>query len=142
MDWGTQRLYRVLNAAFWCFSSCSSSVKVVKQFLENISTFLMIETKHRKAISTYSNFPEENEVILPLGTRICVASDALDHVSLNVIHMREVIHDNDQNLASSFTKMNNNNTISSNEQLTFKVETYSNGDKYDISIRISSTSKW
>ncbi|CAF3414478.1 unnamed protein product [Rotaria socialis] len=120
-----------VELTWWCFSSCSSSVKLAKQFLGNISTFLMIEAKHGKAISMYSNFPEENKVILTFGTHICVVSDALDHASLNVIHMREVIHDNDQDLASSFTKMNNNDTISGNEQSTFKVETYSNGHKYE-----------
>ncbi|CAF0723737.1 unnamed protein product [Rotaria sp. Silwood1] len=90
---------------WWCFSSCSSSVKVVKQFLGSVSTLLMIEAKNGKGISAYSNFPEENEVILPLGTRFHVVSDALDHASLNVIHLRELTDENDQELPSSFATM-------------------------------------
>ncbi|CAF4341260.1 unnamed protein product, partial [Rotaria sordida] len=65
----------------------------------------MIEVKNGKAISVYSNFPEENEVIIPLGTRLRVVSDALDHASLNVIHLHELVDENDQELTSSFANM-------------------------------------
>ncbi|CAF3463692.1 unnamed protein product [Rotaria sp. Silwood1] len=89
---------------WWCFSSCSSAVKVVKQFLGSLSTLFMIEAKNGQVISAYSNFPEENEVILPLGTRLCVVCDALDHESLNIVHLSELTDENDQELTSSFCK--------------------------------------
>ncbi|CAF0723844.1 unnamed protein product [Rotaria sp. Silwood1] len=90
---------------WWCFSSCSSAVKVVKQFLGSVSTLFMIEAKNGKAISAYSNFTEENEVLLPLGTRLRVVSDALDHTSLNVIHLQELMDESDPELASSLGNM-------------------------------------
>jgi hypothetical protein len=90
---------------WWSFNSCSSSVKVVKQFLGPVSTLLMIESKNGKIISAYSNFPEENEVILGLGTRLRVVSDALDHPSLNVVHLVELSDENEEELSSSLATM-------------------------------------
>ena len=90
---------------WWSFNSCSSVVKVVKQFLGSNSTLLMIEAKNGKLISAYSNFPDENEVILGLGTRLRVVSDALDHPSLNVVHLLELSDENDEGLASSLGSM-------------------------------------
>jgi hypothetical protein len=65
----------------------------------------MIEAKNGKQISSYSNFPQENEVILGLGTRLCVASDALEHSSLNVVHLKELSDENDEGLSSSLASM-------------------------------------
>jgi hypothetical protein len=92
----------------WSFDSCSSQVKSVKQFLIGpISTLLMIEAKNGKSISIYSNFPEENEVILGLGTRLLVVSDALDLPSLNVVHFVELSDENqEEKLSSSLAHMN------------------------------------
>jgi hypothetical protein len=90
---------------WWSFNSCSSSVKVVRKFLGSVSTLIMIEAKNGKQISSYSNFPQENEVILGLGTRLCVASDALEHSSLNVVHLRELSDENDEGLSSSLASM-------------------------------------
>jgi hypothetical protein len=144
--------------AWWSFNSCSSSVKVVKQFLGSNSTLLMIEAKNGKLISAYSNFPEENEVILGLGTRLCVASDALEHSSLNVVHLRELSDENDGGLSSSLASMGVSSSTKAgngeyffveesvgfyslflifteealnNKSLTFKVKIYDNGDKYE-----------
>ena len=90
---------------WWSFNSCSSAVKVVKQFLGPVSTLFMIEAKNGKSISAYSNFPEENEVILGLGTRLRVVSDALDHPSLNVVHLVELSDENEEELSSSLANM-------------------------------------
>jgi hypothetical protein len=90
---------------WWSFSSCSSAVKVVKQFLGPVSTVLMIEAKNGKDISTYSNFPDEKEVILGLGTRLRVVGDALDHQSLNIVHLVELSDKNEEELASSVAKI-------------------------------------
>ncbi|CAF3335901.1 unnamed protein product [Rotaria sp. Silwood1] len=87
---------------WWCFSSCSSAVKVVKQFLGPVSTLFMIEAKNGKDISAFSSLSGEKEVILPLGTRLLVVSDALDHTSLNVIHLQELMDESDQELTSFF----------------------------------------
>ena len=90
---------------WWSFSSCSSVVKVVKAFLGCAPTLFLIEAKNGKAISAYSNFPEEKEVILPLGTRLGVMSDALDHPGMNVVHLQEISDMDPQQLASSFASM-------------------------------------
>ncbi|CAF4585908.1 unnamed protein product [Rotaria sp. Silwood1] len=101
---------------WWRFSSCSSSV-VVKKFLGSISTLFMIEARNAKDISPYGNFPEEKEVILQLGTRLRVVSDILDHGSLNVVHLRELTDNKEQEL--------------------FKTWTDEHGNKYDTTVPIS-----
>jgi hypothetical protein len=90
---------------WWSFNSCSSAVKVVKQFLGPVSTLLMVEAKNGKDISVYSNFPDEKEVILGLGTRLRVVSDALDHPSLNVVHLVELSDENEEELSSSLANI-------------------------------------
>jgi hypothetical protein len=86
---------------WWSFNSCSSSIKVVQQFLGSVSTLLMIQAKNGKLISAYSSFPEENEVILGLGTRLCVVSDPLDHSSLTVVHLVEMSDENEEEFSFS-----------------------------------------
>jgi hypothetical protein len=81
---------------WWSFSSCSPSVYVIQQFLGPVSTLLMIQAKNGKSISVYSNFPEENEVILGLGTRLRVRSNALDHPSFKIVHLVELSSDNEE----------------------------------------------
>jgi hypothetical protein len=94
------------QVTWWSFNSCSSQVKVVKQFLGSVSTLLMIEAKSGRSISLYSNFPDENEVILGLGTRLRVVSDALSHSSLNIVHLIELSDEDEEDLSSSLTSMN------------------------------------
>lgn len=72
---------------WWAINSCSSSVKVVESFLGPVATLFMIEAKTGKDISIYSNYSTEKEVILGLGTRFRVVSNALAHSSLNVVHL-------------------------------------------------------
>ena len=79
-----------LEMTWWNFSSCSTVVSAVKEFLGSTSTLLMIEAKNAKSISIYSSSPKEQEVILPLGTRVRVVSDTLSHSSMNLIHFQEL----------------------------------------------------
>ena len=88
------------EVTWWYFNSCSSSTKVVKNFLGSVSTLFMIEAKTAKDISMYSNFPDEKEVILGLGTRLCVVNEPLDHSTLNVVHLRELTDHNENDFAS------------------------------------------
>ena len=81
------------EVSWWALSSCSSSLKVVKQFLGSTSTLFMIEAKNGKPISEYSSFGDENEVILGIGTHLRVKSDALGHTSMNVVHLLELTGD-------------------------------------------------
>ena len=79
---------------WWGVTSCSTSVDVVKSFLKANSTLFLIEAFHGKHISGYSTYPNENEVILRPGTRLNVASGALNHDGgLHVVHLKELVDD-------------------------------------------------
>ncbi|CAF1509334.1 unnamed protein product [Adineta steineri] len=90
---------------WWNITSGSSTLKVVKKFLGQSSTLFLIEAKNGKLISAYSNFPEENEVILGLGTRVHVDSDPLGSSSLDVIHLVELSDKNEEKLTSAISNM-------------------------------------
>ncbi|CAF0879741.1 unnamed protein product [Adineta steineri] len=122
---------------WWNITSSCSLVNVVKQFLGPSSTLFLIEAKNGKLISAYSNFPAENEVILGLGTRVRVVSDALDSSSLNVVHLMELLDENDDELSSPISIMNidtsKNNQPETSMNLkssTFKVHIYGDGSRY------------
>ncbi len=143
---------------WWSFNSCSSTVKVVKGFLGPVSTLLMIEAKNGKPISAYSNFPEENEVILGLGTRLRVVGDALDHASLNVVHLIELSDGNKEQVSPSLATLSVSQPVKTaaskylfakhlltedclltfcedasinDKYSTFKVHTYADGSRYE-----------
>jgi hypothetical protein len=86
---------------WWTFSSCSCSLNVVEDFLDNTSTLFMIEAKNAKDIAAYSNFPKEEEVILGLGTRLRVTSNIPHRSSLNIVHLLELSNASDEELSSS-----------------------------------------
>ena len=90
---------------WWNLTSCSSAVKVIKRFLGTVSTLLMIEAKNGKSISAYSNFPEEMEVILGLGTRVHVVCDPLDHPALNVVQLIELSDEDQEELSTAVSNM-------------------------------------
>ena len=90
---------------WWYFSSCSSAISEVKQFLGPVSTLLVIDAHNGKDISLYSNFPKEKEVVLGLGTRIRVADDVLDHASLTIIHLTEISTNEDREINFDFSNM-------------------------------------
>lgn len=124
---------------WWFFSSCSSAVNIVKSFLGDISisTLLMIEAKNGKDISLYSKFPEEREIILTLGTQLEIMGDVLDHFTLNVIHLRELTDDDDQQPTTSITKFNvpkpaeYKETTANEQSSSYKTITYDDGNRYE-----------
>ena len=61
----------------------------------------MIEAKHGKSISAYINYPEEQEIILGMGTCVRVKSDPLEHPALNVVQLVEIDNGSGRQLASS-----------------------------------------
>ncbi|CAF0936938.1 unnamed protein product [Adineta ricciae] len=79
---------------WWTISSCSTSIKVLKDFLGPDSTLFLIEAVNGKDISHYTNYPSEHEVILCPGTRLRVLSDPLDQASMHLVHLQEIT-DND-----------------------------------------------
>ncbi|CAF1022952.1 unnamed protein product [Adineta steineri] len=65
---------------WWTVNSCSSSVKVIKNFLGNnkSSTLFLIEIINGKKVSGYTVYQDEDEIILKIGTQFRVKSDPLE----------------------------------------------------------------
>ena len=89
---------------WWSVNSCSSSLDVIKAFLCNKknSTLFLIEAMNGKRISSYTEFENEDEIILRMGTQFRVKSNALDHPDgSHVVHLIEIDDNDDESLASS-----------------------------------------
>jgi hypothetical protein len=89
---------------WWNISSCSLSVDVVKGFLssETKSTLFLIEAVHGKNISRYTNYPDEDEVLLGPGIHLRVVANAFNHPGgLKILHLVEVSDDDEEQLSST-----------------------------------------
>ncbi|CAF3346678.1 unnamed protein product [Rotaria sp. Silwood2] len=64
---------------WWSINSCSSSVKVIENFLGsgNNATLFLIEAVNGKRISGYTQYENEDEIILRMGSQFRVKSDVL-----------------------------------------------------------------
>ena len=93
------------TVTWWNVSSCSSSVKVVQEFLEDNddSTLFMIEVVGGKDLAGYSIFPTEEEIILSMGTRLHVKDNALRYGKLHLIHLIEI--DNQEEVTTAVGAM-------------------------------------
>ncbi|CAF3778628.1 unnamed protein product [Rotaria sp. Silwood1] len=93
---------------WWSVNSCSSSVNVIKGFLDNKknSTLFMIEAVNGKKVSGYTEFETEDEVILRMGSKFRVKSDPLEQSNGSyLVHLIEIDDDLDQPLASAMNNM-------------------------------------
>jgi hypothetical protein len=93
---------------WWTVTSCSWSVDVIKDFLasETTSTLFMIEVENGKHISGYTNYPNEDEVLLSPGIQLRVAANPLNHAGgLCLVHLIEMCDDSDEQLSSSMGAM-------------------------------------
>jgi len=93
---------------WWSVNSCSSSVNVIKKFLGNNkkSTLFLIEAINGKKISGYTEYENENEIILRMGTQFRVKCDSLEQSNgLHIVHLIEIDDDEDEPLASDMNKM-------------------------------------
>jgi hypothetical protein len=103
---------------WWSINSCSTSVDVIKAFLQNDkqSTLFLIEAKNGKKISGYTEYEHEDEVILTTGTQLRVKSNSLEHAgALNVVHLVEIDNNNDEDNVTSAMNDIQVNEKSSNE---------------------------
>src|ERR1700722_17056089 len=74
---------------WWSVSSCSTSVDVIKNFLDMNSTLFLVEAINGKDVSVYTNYPNEDEVLLIPDTRLRLSSYALDHAGgLHIVHLQ------------------------------------------------------
>jgi hypothetical protein len=90
---------------WWSFNSCSSSVSVINDFLgnEKKSTMFLIEAIHGKQVTNYTEFKNEEEVILTMGTQFRVKGDPLISThGQDVVHLVE-IDDNDDHTEEQAT---------------------------------------
>ncbi len=93
---------------WWSVNSCSSSVDVIKNFLGNnkSSALFLIEAINGKNVSGYTEYENEDEVILRMGTQFRVKSNALDHPNgSHVVHLIEIGDNNDETLASATNQL-------------------------------------
>jgi hypothetical protein len=84
---------------WWSVNSCSLSVNVIKNFLgkNKTSTLFLIEAVNGKKVSGHTQYENEDEVILRMGTQFRVKSNALDHpYGSHVVHLVEINDNNDE----------------------------------------------
>jgi hypothetical protein len=75
---------------WWSINSCSMALNVVERFLGKTGTVFAIDTIHAKDISMFSSFPEEQEIVLMPGTRLCAKCQPLIFESrFFLIHLEE-----------------------------------------------------
>jgi len=81
---------------WWSVSSCSSSVNVIEQFLQDAtsSTLFLIEVVNGKNVSGYTHYETEDEVILKFGTEFRVKADPLKRPDgSHTVHLIEIQND-------------------------------------------------
>ncbi|CAF3246522.1 unnamed protein product [Rotaria sp. Silwood2] len=75
---------------WWSVNSCSRNPEVVKMYLGETSTLFTIDAIEGKDITLYSNFSQEEEVILKPGTRLRVKVQPLNYLDrLLIVPLQE-----------------------------------------------------
>ncbi|CAF1413856.1 unnamed protein product [Rotaria sordida] len=93
---------------WWSISSCSSSVKVIENFIGNgkNATLFLIEAINGKKIAGYTEYETEKEIILRIGSQFRVKSDVLKQSNgTHLVHLIEIDDNDDQPLASAMNDM-------------------------------------
>jgi hypothetical protein len=77
---------------WWAITSCTNSIEIAKKYLDPSGTLFTIETVNGRDISMLSTVPDEQEVVLMPGTRVCVKSSAVKFTErLFIIHLGEIV---------------------------------------------------
>jgi hypothetical protein len=75
---------------WWSITSCSMDLKVVEQYLSETGTVFAIDTINGRDITTFSAFPDEQEIVLMPGTRVRAKCQSLIHESrFFLVHLEE-----------------------------------------------------
>ncbi|CAF2062510.1 unnamed protein product, partial [Rotaria magnacalcarata] len=93
---------------WWSVNSCSSSLNLIKNFLgdNQNSTLFLIEAINGKKVSGYTDYENEDEVILRMGTEFRVKGDSLAQSNSScIVHLIEIDDNNDQPLAAAMNEM-------------------------------------
>jgi hypothetical protein len=102
---------------WWSVTSCSLSMDVVKDFLalEKTSTLFLIEAVNGKCVSGYTNYPDEDEVLLAPGTQLHVMANISNHPGgLNIVHLIEL---SEEHLALPMAEMHESLKVSDRDIL-------------------------
>ncbi|CAF0981377.1 unnamed protein product [Adineta steineri] len=95
----TMKFKKGQRITWWSISSCSTSIDVISSFISksSSSTLFHIECLNGKSVSSFTCYPNENEVILMPGTVFEVVSNPLSHHGgLNIIHLKEINDDDEE----------------------------------------------
>jgi hypothetical protein len=105
---------------WWSVNSCTTSVDVINAFLANNknSTLFLIEAMNGKKVSEYTEYENEDEIILRIGTQFRVKSNPLDQPDgSHVVHLVEVDDNDDEPLASANVTTKQSNKGASSKSL-------------------------
>lgn len=120
---------------WWCLTSCSAEVSQVKPFLGQQSTLMSIEAETAKEISIYSCYPFEKEVVLVFGTGVRVLSNTLEHESLSLVQLREVVAKKGKpGWITAIKDKVFSEVVKNKAKKRLENRTYPNGDTYDLAI--------
>ena len=71
-------------------------------------TVFLIETLNARNVMGYTNFPDEHEVILPMGTRFHIVANSMDFIGgLCIVHLRETMEKKLLGATSSLPSISN-----------------------------------
>ncbi|CAF1476097.1 unnamed protein product [Adineta steineri] len=124
---------------WWTISSCSTSVNIIKDFLGPNSTLFLIEAMNGKDVSSCTNYPNEDEVILCPGTRLRVVSDPLDQPPMHLIHLKEITDDEEESLSTGLKTMTvattsnttSTHTLTNVQSSQIHIHTDESGNRYE-----------
>lgn len=108
---------------WWAVSSCSTSINVIQRFLndQQHSALFLIEIVHGKNTSGFTEFEQENEIVLKMGTRLQVKADPLRRTdgsfTVYLIEIDDTDDDDDKQSLATATESLNVNTKYSEQQL-------------------------
>ena len=100
---------------WWSVNSCSSSVDVIENFLGNDKhpTLFLIEAISGKKVSGYTEYENEDEIILRMGTQFRVKSNPLEQKNGSIlVHLIQIDDSDDDDddekgpLASGMANLN------------------------------------
>ena len=95
------------TVTWWSINSTSSSVEVIERFLghQQNSTIFLIESINGKKVSGYTEFENEDEVILRMGVEFRVKGNPLKQANGSyLVHLIQIDEDDDQSLVGAMEK--------------------------------------
>lgn len=100
---------------WWGTTSCTIEVDIIKEFMGMKGTVFLIEALNARSVVGYTNFPDEREVILPMGSRFQIAANSMDFVGgLCIVHLRETMEKRSLGATSSIPSSPMSNAIDLN----------------------------